>query len=68
MAAALGAMVTRLAKLDSGVFEDDRRFFTCAAERDAAEVSLEVVERACAAYAGGIGAPRDTTVVKGSAL
>ena len=50
MAAALGAMVTRLAKLDSGVFEDDRRFFTCAA------------------YAGGIDAPRDTTVVKGSAL
>jgi glutamate formiminotransferase len=48
MAAALGAMVTRLAKLDSGAFEEDRRFFTGAAERDAAEVPLEVLERACA--------------------
>src|SRR5580658_8936809 len=34
MAAALGAMVTKLAKLDSGVFEDDRRFFTEAVDRD----------------------------------
>jgi glutamate formiminotransferase len=36
MAAALGAMVTRLAKLDSAPFEEDRRFFTDAVERDAA--------------------------------
>jgi glutamate formiminotransferase len=35
MAAALGAMVTRLAKQDSSGFEDDRRFFTEAVERDA---------------------------------
>ena len=76
MAAALGAMVTRLAKLDSGGFEEDRQFFTAAVERDAeafqrvmsaykrpkeeretfveealhgaAEVPLEVLERACA--------------------
>jgi hypothetical protein len=41
-------MLTRLAKLDSGAFEEDRRFFTGAAEREAAEVPLEVLERACA--------------------
>ena len=35
MAAALGSMVTRLAKLDSDAFEDDRRFFTEAVDRDA---------------------------------
>jgi len=75
MAAALGSMVTRLAKLDSDAFEEDRRFFTGAVERDAeafqrvmmaykrpkderglfvedalhgaAEVPLQVLERAC---------------------
>ena len=36
MAAALGAMVTRLAKQDAGAFEEDRRFFTEAVDRDAA--------------------------------
>jgi formiminotetrahydrofolate cyclodeaminase len=69
-------MVTRLAKQDSGAFEDDRKFFTDAVDRDAeafqkvmaaykrpkderapfveealhgaAEVPLEVYERACA--------------------
>ena len=35
MAAALGAMVTRLSKQDPGSFEDDRRFFTEAVDRDA---------------------------------
>ena len=35
MAAALGSMVTRLAKLDSDAFEEDRRFFTEAVDRDA---------------------------------
>jgi formiminotetrahydrofolate cyclodeaminase len=35
MAAALGSMVTRLSKQDPGAFEDDRRFFTEAADRDA---------------------------------
>ncbi|HTW63587.1 MAG TPA: glutamate formimidoyltransferase [Bryobacteraceae bacterium] len=34
MGAALAAMVTKLAKLDSSAFEDDRHFFTEAAERD----------------------------------
>ena len=34
--AALGAMVSRLAKLDPGTYEDDRAFFTAAVERDAA--------------------------------
>jgi glutamate formiminotransferase / formiminotetrahydrofolate cyclodeaminase len=76
MGAALGAMVTRLAKQDSSGFEEDRRFFTEAVDRDseafqevmaaykrpkeerapfietalhgAAEVPLQVVERACA--------------------
>jgi len=36
MSAALGAMVTRLAKQDPGAFEDDRRFFAEAVDRDAA--------------------------------
>jgi glutamate formiminotransferase len=36
MGAALGAMVSRLAKLDPAEFEDDRAFFTAAVERDAA--------------------------------
>lgn len=35
MSAALGSMVTHLAKLDSLPFEDDRRFFTEAVDRDA---------------------------------
>ena len=35
MAAALGSMVTRLAKQDPGAFEEDRRFFTEAVDRDA---------------------------------
>ena len=50
MAAALGAMVTRLAKLDSAGFEEDRRFFAGAVDR-AAEVPLEVLERASALLA-----------------
>src|ERR1043166_1410447 len=33
MSAALGAMVTRLAKMDPTAFEDDRRFFTEAVDR-----------------------------------
>jgi len=45
MAAALGAMVARLAKLESGGFEDDRWFFTAAVERDA-----EAFQRVMAAY------------------
>ena len=45
MAAALGAMVTRLAKQDSDRFEDDRKFFTEAVERDA-----EAFQRVMAAY------------------
>ena len=40
MAAALGAMVTRLAKQDSAAFEDDRRFFTEAVDRDAEAFQL----------------------------
>jgi glutamate formiminotransferase len=35
MSAALGAMVTRLAKMDPTAYEDDRRFFTEAVDRDA---------------------------------
>jgi glutamate formiminotransferase len=35
MAAALGSMVTRLAKQNPGPFEEDRRFFTAAVDRDA---------------------------------
>ena len=45
MAAALGAMVTRLAKQDSTPFEDDRRFFTEAVDRDA-----EAFQKVMAAY------------------
>ena len=45
MAAALGAMVTRLSKQDPGAFEDDRRFFTEAVDRDA-----EAFQRVMAAY------------------
>jgi glutamate formiminotransferase len=45
MAAALGAMVTRLSKQDPGAFEDDRRFFTEAVNRDA-----EAFNRVMAAY------------------
>ena len=45
MAAALGAMVTRLAKQDSSAFEDDRKFFTEAVDRDA-----EAFQRVMAAY------------------
>lgn len=36
MSAALGSMVTRLAKQDSSEFESDRQFFTAAVDRDAA--------------------------------
>jgi formiminotetrahydrofolate cyclodeaminase len=43
-------MVTRLAKLDSAGFEEDRRFFAGAVDR-AAEVPLEVLERASALLA-----------------
>jgi formiminotetrahydrofolate cyclodeaminase len=35
MTAALGSMVTRLAKLPNDAFEDDRRFFTAAVDHDA---------------------------------
>jgi len=45
MAAALGAMVTRLSKQDSTPFEDDRRFFTEAVDRDA-----EAFQKVMAAY------------------
>src|SRR6516165_3457124 len=45
MAAALGAMVTRLAKLDPGEFEEDRKFFTEAVDRDA-----EAFNQVMAAY------------------
>jgi glutamate formiminotransferase/formiminotetrahydrofolate cyclodeaminase len=45
MAAALGAMVSRLAKLDAAPFEEDRRFFTEAVERDA-----EAFNQVMAAY------------------
>jgi glutamate formiminotransferase len=45
MAAALGAMVTRLAKLDSIAFEEDRGFFTEAVDRDA-----EAFQKVMAAY------------------
>ncbi len=78
MAAALGSMVTRMSKQDAAPFEDDRRFFTEAVDRDAAafqrvmaaykrpkdergpyveeslhgaaEVPLQVYERACAMH------------------
>jgi glutamate formiminotransferase len=36
MAAALGSMVTRLSKIDASAFEEDRRYFTEAVDRDAA--------------------------------
>ena len=45
MSAALGAMVTRLAKQDSTEFEEDRRFFTEAVDRDA-----EAFQKVMAAY------------------
>jgi glutamate formiminotransferase/formiminotetrahydrofolate cyclodeaminase len=45
MSAALGSMVTRLAKQDSTGFEEDRRFFTDAVDRDA-----EAFLRVMAAY------------------
>src|SRR5215831_20793009 len=45
MGAALGAMVTRLAKMDCAAFEDDRRFFAEAVDRDA-----EAFNRVMAAY------------------
>ena len=45
MSAALGAMVTRLAKMDPTAYEDDRRFFTEAVDRDA-----EAFNRVMAAY------------------
>jgi len=45
MAAALGFMVTRLAKLDSAAFEEDRGFFTEAVDRDA-----EAFQKVMAAY------------------
>ena len=45
MAAALGSMVTRLAKQDSAEFEADRRYFTEAVDRDA-----EAFNRVMAAY------------------
>ena len=45
MGAALGAMVSRLAKIDPAAFEDDRGFFTAAVERDAA-----AFQRVMAAY------------------
>ena len=45
MAAALGSMVTRLAKLDAAPFEADRQFFTEAVDRDA-----EAFNQVMAAY------------------
>ncbi len=45
MAAALGCMVTRLAKLESAAFEEDRRFFAEAVDRDA-----EAFNQVMAAY------------------
>ena len=45
MAAGLGAMVTRLAKQDPEPFEQDRRYFTEAVDRDA-----EAFQRVMAAY------------------
>jgi len=45
MAASLGSMVTRLAKLESDAFEADRHFFTEAVDRDA-----EAFNRVMAAY------------------
>jgi len=45
MGAALGAMVTKLAKQDSSAFEEDRQFFTEAVDRDS-----EAFEHVMAAY------------------
>jgi len=45
MGAALGAMVSRLAKLDPAAFEEDRSFFTAAVDRDA-----EAFQHVMAAY------------------
>jgi glutamate formiminotransferase / formiminotetrahydrofolate cyclodeaminase len=45
MAAALGAMVTRLSRQDPGAFEEDRRFFTEAVDRDS-----EAFNQVVAAY------------------
>jgi glutamate formiminotransferase/formiminotetrahydrofolate cyclodeaminase len=45
MGAALGSMVTRLAKQDSAAFEEDRRFFTEAVDLDA-----EAFQKVMAAY------------------
>lgn len=45
MAAALGSMVSRLAKMDPGMFEEDRKFFTEAVDRDA-----EAFNQVMAAY------------------
>ncbi len=45
MSAALGAMVTRLAKQDPGSFEEDRKFFTEAVDRDS-----EAFQKVMAAY------------------
>jgi len=45
MGAALGAMVSRLAKLDPAAYEDDRAFFTAAVDRDA-----EAFQQVMAAY------------------
>ena len=40
MAAALGSMITRLAKQDSAIFEADRQYFTEAVDRDAEAFNL----------------------------
>ena len=40
MGAALGSMVSRMSKQDAAAFEDDRRYFTEAVERDAAAFQL----------------------------
>jgi glutamate formiminotransferase / formiminotetrahydrofolate cyclodeaminase len=45
MGAALGAMVTRLAKQDSSSFEEDRRFFT-----EAVELDSDAFQKVMAAY------------------
>ena len=45
MGAALGAMVSRLAKLNPAAYEEDRVFFTAAVDRDA-----EAFQRVMAAY------------------
>jgi len=45
MAAALGAGVARLTGQDAQPFEADRRFFTAAADRSAAAISTQALER-----------------------